>query len=154
MPPKPMLRSNVYDDISTPEGVVDVLFPYLDKDWTIYEPCPGEGMLVGYLVDAGYAVKSYRFMTKAPTFDAIVTNPPFSKKAEFLKMCVDSGGPWALLLPVTTLGVKRCQQYLSEAEVIFLPKRVDFTGKKAPWFAVAWFTQGLGIGKQLNFLGK
>ena len=148
MPPKPMLRSNTYDEISTPNGVVDYLFPYLDKDWIIYEPCPGEGKLIRWLEEAGYFVSSLSGGTQA-----IVTNPPFSNKAYWLEMCVTQHKPWALLLPVTTLGVRKCQPFLEDVEILFLPKRVDFTGKGAPWFAVAWFTQGLNMGKQLNFVG-
>jgi len=56
-------------------------------------------------------------------------------------------------LPITAFeGIKRQKLYRENGlEVIFLPKRIDFTGKKAPWFAVAWFTNGLNIGRQLTF---
>ena len=75
-------------------------------------------------------------------------------KDKFLEKAYELKTPFAFLLPLTALeGIKRQKLYRENGlEVIILPKRIDFTGKKAPWFAVAWFTNGLNIGKQLTFV--
>lgn len=38
-------------------------------------------------------------------------------------------------------------------QIVFPKKRIDFNGKKAPWFYCAWFTHGLNLPKELNFIG-
>lgn len=153
------------DDLDTPAEAVDALIPFLPQHpemhyWHICEPAPGREVLARHLGKKGYGVTipvafGWDFL-KTPwdysEYSAIITNPPFSKKAQFIARCMEIGKPWALLLPVTTLGVRACQKNLHDAEIIFLPKRIDFTGKKAPWFAVMWVTWSLGIGKQLNFV--
>jgi len=144
--------------MDTPRDAAVPLIPYLPKQ--VWEPCPGRHALTRALTELGgiCVIETYGdfLVTEWPNVmcGAIVTNPPFSLKAKFIARCSEIGRPWALLLPVTTLGVHACQRHLRDAEIVFLPKRIDFTGKKAPWFAVAWFTWGLGIGKQLNFLGE
>ncbi len=82
----------------------------------------------------------------------MVTNPPFSLKAKWLERANNLGKPYAILLPVTTLGARNCQLQLDGADVLFLPRRIDFTGGNSPWFAVAWFTKGLGLPNQINFV--
>lgn len=81
----------------------------------------------------------------------IVTNPPYSLKDKFLDKAVDDiikgyiqGA--AFLLPTKALaGVKR-KQIFDKAidnsvslDVLVFDKRIDFTGKGANWFDVAWF---------------
>ena len=143
------------DDLDTPEAALLPLLPYLPKQ--VWEPCPGRGVLTRTLAEHDvFVIETFGDFLVTPwprvVCDAVVTNPPFSLKAKFIARCVELGRPWALLLPVTTLGVRACQRHLHDAEIIFLPKRIDFTGGRAPWFAVCWITFGLRIGKQLNFV--
>ena len=143
------------DNLDTPEAALLPLLQYLPKQ--VWEPCRGRGALTRALVKHDICViETFGdfLVTSWPDImcESIVTNPPFSLKAKFIARCAELGKTWALLLPVTTLGVRACQRHLHDAEIIFLPKRIDFTGKKAPWFAVCWVTWGLGIGKQLNFV--
>jgi hypothetical protein len=153
--PVPLKDSVPFDDLWTPRPALEPLLPYLDRELVVWEAAPGKGHLVRSLREEGYEVisKNRDFLSwEAQGWDVIVTNPPYSLKHMFLERARELGGPFALLLPVTTLGVRRCQRHLRGAEVIFLPKRIDFTGKGAPWFAVAWFTFGLGIGEQIKFV--
>ncbi|KKL82515.1 hypothetical protein LCGC14_1983960 [marine sediment metagenome] len=149
------MKRGPFDEIPTPFEALAPLLPHLPRHWTLWEVAPGSGMLTQWLVGEGYKVQIvpelFPSFNTAPEHDAIVTNPPFSKKVQFLKHVEANGKPWALLLPVTTFGVGSAQPYLEGAEVLFFKKRIDFTGKGAPWFAVAWFTKGLNIGKQLVF---
>lgn len=173
MPPKPMLEDNSYGDISTPDGVFDFLEPwiplesileqyYFSKPTRIWEPCPGEGKLSAYIQGKGFSVikSTGDFLTRyyphiIAATDIIVTNPPFKLKAPMIARCVEIGKPWALLLPVSSLGARNVQVALmdvqSEIEIIYLPKRIDFTGGGAPWFACMWLTWGLNIGQQVVF---
>jgi len=156
MPSKPMInraKRGPYDELWTPNEALDYLVPYIQYPYHIWEPCPGNGAIVRYFGESNtVATETDFFDTDWPNHaDMIVTNPPFSKKVDWIRRCCVLGRPFALLLPVTTLGVRAAQEYLSDAEIVFLPRRIDFTGKKAPWFAVAWFTKGLNIGKQINF---
>lgn len=159
------------DNLDTPKIALRYLLPYLKKDWIIWECAAGERKLAKCLMEQGLNVidtdikdgkvdgrlgidfLDERLGCVASNWDCIITNPPFSKKNEFLQRCYEYGKSFALLLPITALeGQKRQALYREHGlEVIFLPKRIDFTGKKAPWFAVAWFTHGLNIGKEMTF---
>ena len=151
MPPKPLIeraRRGPSDEIWTPPHALGPLLPYLDKRRTIWECAPGSGELAKALIDKGYSVLYNDvpdFMTDRSRGTVIVTNPPFSKKAQFLRRANELKMPFAFLLPVTALGSRKCQRELGGAQIIFLPRRVDFTGKGRPWFAVAWFTMRFGI---------
>jgi hypothetical protein len=119
----------------------------------MWECAYGTGQLAGLMSDAGFKVtynEDHDFLKDPPvTAQWMLTNPPYSLKAKWLKRANEIGLPWAFLLPVTTLGVRACQKELDHEDVniVFMPKRIDFTGKKAPWFAVAWFTKGLLTGQ-------
>ena len=140
------------DEMWTPIEAVAPLFRYIPQDehYIIWEPCPGNGKLIFNLQMAGWYASDFGIKDalidepSAPNwYDAIITNPPWSKKHLFLQRCVELNKPFALLLPVRTLGVRRCQVWLDNVDVLFLAKRVDFTGGGAPYEACAWFTRGL-----------
>lgn len=142
-----LIATTPYDELHTPSEALTPLLPYLDIDGTYWEMCYGQGNLASHLESAGlYVVRNFGdSLKKMPDvwYDCIVTNPPYSNKHEWLQRCVELDVPFAILLPVTTLGVKRCQIWMDDVDVLFLPKRIDFTGKKAPWFAVCWMTRWL-----------
>ena len=155
MPSKPMIdraRRGAFDDICTPAHAVEYLLPCIPEG-VIWESAYGTGALASAL--SGRAVvwgaRDY-FSWEPPEWDVQVTNPPFSLKAKWLRRANELGKPWALLLPVTALGSRACQEQLAGCEVLFLPRRVEFTGKKAPWFAVAWFTRGFELAYPLSFI--
>jgi hypothetical protein len=128
--------------------------PYLPH--TLWECALGNGQLKALLEDAGHSVvgTSADFLTHEPLdVDAIVTNPPYSLKTQFLKRAYELDIPFAFLLPITALeGKERQALYVKHGvQVLFLDKRIDFTGKGAPWFAVAWFTHGLDLPRDMTF---
>lgn len=99
------------------------------------------------------------FLTWQPErFDCIITNPPFSLKDEFIERAYQLGKPFAFLLPLTTFEGRKRQKLFAEhgVEVLFFNKRINFqtpSGKDGgSWFMTAWFTHGLNIGKQINFV--
>ena len=159
--------SHPFDQCQTPPYAVAPLVPYLRPDWRIWEPAAGEGLLVAALLDAGIAevistdlLTGQDFFIGCPeSWDALVTNPPYSVKYRWLARCYALGKPFALLMPVETLGAKTAQVLFAAhgVEIIFLDKRVDFKmpnkgwGGSAAQFPVAWYTHGLDIGHPMTF---
>lgn len=153
------------NDFQTPPFALDPLLPYLRQDWTIWECACGKGNLVKRFGELGFKVigsdilTGHDFLTKPPPIkvDCIVTNPPYSLKQQFLQRCYNLGLPFALLLPLTTFETGKRQDLLRKygVEVILFDKRINFetpTGEgEGSWFATAWFTNWLNIGKELNY---
>lgn len=162
---KPPLRVGSPDDFQTPPYALEPLLPYLKKDWVIWECAAGKGNLTNELRRGGYDVVDtdilggFDFLTNKPiVFDAIVTNPPFKYKQQFLERAYQLGVPFAFLLPLTTFETAKRQNLFKEygLEVIFFDKRINFEtpnkiANSSSWFATAWFTYGLNIGQALTF---
>lgn len=155
-----------YDRCQTPFYALDPLLPYLNRGWRIWEPAAGEGNIAARLRLDGYTVTASDLLTgqnffdySPPGWDCLVTNPPYSIKYDWLGRCYQLGKPFALLMPLETMGAAKGQILLAEygVEVILLNRRVNFkmpgrgyTGGGAQ-FPTAWFTWGLGIGRQLSY---
>lgn len=153
------------DDYQTPVEALLPLCLYLPNDWTVWECAAGNGNLVRGLQEHGYKViatdilsgQNFLMWEPAESWDCMITNPPYSLKQQFLERAYLLGKPFAFLLPLTTFETPKRQVLFKDygLEVIFLPKRINFetpNGKgSGAWFAVAWFTWGLNIGKQLVF---
>jgi len=162
---KPPLMQGHANDFQTPPEALYPLYPYLKKDWTIWECSCGKGNLQDELLARDFNVvgtdilTGQDFLTYQPEkFDCIITNPPFSLKQKFLERCYKLGKPFALLLPLTTFETAKRQELFKKygLEVIFFDKRINFetpSGKgSGSWFATAWFTYGLNIGKEMTFV--
>jgi len=166
---KPPLHGFAPDDFQTPPEALIPLLPFLKKAWKIWECAQGKGYLTRALRSYGYQVIGSDILTgqdflnwKPEQFDCIITNPPYSAKHKFLIRCYALGKPFALLLPLTTLETRTRQKLFLRhgVEIILFDKRIEFNLPEGQvkkdksshsWFAVAWFTCGLKIGKQLNF---
>ncbi len=160
---KALLKANKANDFQTPIIALKPLLPYLPR--RIWECACGSGNLVNSLMEKGFEVLAsdiedgHDFLDWAPapdSYDCIVTNPPYSLKDKFLKRCYLLGKPFALLMPLTTLEGKR-QLWLEQygVEIILLDKRLNFETPSGEgtgsWFATAWFTNWLNIGRQITF---
>lgn len=156
-----------FDACQTPPYALDPLLPYLNTEWTIWEPASGEGLLVEALFDSGFnRVEASDLLTgqnffeyAAPEWDCLVTNPPYTLKYKWLDRCYQLGNPFALLLPVETLGAKTAQEMfrVHGIQVLFLDKRINFKmpnigfeGSSAQ-FPVAWFCWQLDLGSDMVF---
>lgn len=138
------------------------LLPYLKKDWKIWECACGVkrqplldwlGYFEGYNI-VGTDLNEYGgidFLTTEPSnpWDAIVTNPPYSIKTQWIRRCYSLGKPFALLLPYTAMegyyNEPRQQMYKEYGvDLLFLRNRVKFetpNGKKGgSWFPAMWLT--------------
>lgn len=155
-----------YDACQTPAYALDPLLPYIPEGGLVWEPARGEGLLEEALYDSGLQVIATDLLTGTNFFDwtperwdYLITNPPFSLKYLWLARCYALQHPFALLLPVETLGAKTAQDLFKRfgVELILLDKRIDFKMPHVGWagggaqFPVAWFTWGLRIGQQLTF---
>jgi len=145
------------DECYTPQNAIIPLLKYLAKDMVYYD-CTSN--ISSSIVDV---FNEHNFTCKASfgrdflssdfdEYDAIITNPPYSKKDAFIEKCYQTDKPFALLLPVSALqGQKRGKMFDKYGiEILTLNSRIDFTGKGAPHFGVAWFCRHI-LDKQLVF---
>lgn len=163
---KPPLHGYAPNDFQTPPEALLPLLPYIKKDWIIWECAEGKGYLTEALAKAGHKVIGSDILSGADFFnwepdthyDCIITNPPYSLKQKFLARAYHLGKPFAFLLPLTTLETRARQSLFKSfgLEIILFDRRINFhvpSGKESKaWFATAWFTNGLNIGKQLSFV--
>src|ERR1700728_2762955 len=92
-----LLAAGHPDNFQTPPSALDPLLPYLKKEWAIWEPACGRGNLVRGLKERGYEAYGTDIMAgncflKTPLPDgcsAILSNPPFSLKHQFLARCYE-----------------------------------------------------------------
>lgn len=178
-------KSQTMDQCQTPAHAILPLLPYLNPAQTLWESACGKGNLVQAFKNQGFShiIESdvlsgdeYNFLTYNPTLDPNseykgvyhwwyqITNPPYSIKYKWMKRSYELGKPFALLIPVESIGAKSCQtlwkQYEHKpyrTEIILLNKRINFEmpnkgldGKGAQ-FPVLWYTYGLNLPKQINF---
>jgi hypothetical protein len=159
------MKAGVNDEFDTPYYAVVPLARYIPKNSVVWDPAGRrENSPLGKAVrDHGSTFiqtdrEEYDFITGEGTppskFDLIVTNPPFSKKDQFIERCISFGTPFAILLPITGLeGIKRGRLLNSMGEdfgVLVFDRRVDFTGKGKVWFNTSWFCYKL-LPRQLVF---
>ena len=166
---QPPMRQGSPDDFQTPPEALIPLYPYLNPAWWIWECACGKGNLVQALRNEEHRAVIATDILQDPKFDflgdfqpdiwdCIITNPPFKYKQQFLERCYQLGKPFALLLPLTTFETKKRQDLFKKhgVEVIFFDRRINFetpnkVEKSSAWFATAWFTHGLNIGRELTF---
>jgi hypothetical protein len=124
----------------TPRPAVTPLLQFLRPSWKIWCPCDDDSSeFVRVFREAGYEVFAthikdggdfFNFSPKTMPFefDAIVTNPPFTGKAKFVKHAMKFGKPTALLLPATWLNDASCIRIFAEVPLrfVFLSKRVEY----------------------------
>ncbi len=157
------------DACQTPGYAIDPILPYLTKFKTIWEPAAGEGNLVDALLDCtphkfnvigSDILTGKNFFDFNPTkWDCIVTNPPYSIKFLWLARCYALKKPFALLMPVETLGSKTAQELFDKfgMDIVLLDKRVNFKMPVKGWdaggaqFPTAWFTWKMGLPSQIVY---
>jgi hypothetical protein len=153
MKPKLNRKPGGMDNCTTPFYAIEPLLIYLNPTWIYWDCASGEGNLVRWFERSGLRVvgtdiiNGDDFLTMKPLFcDCIITNPPYSLKYQFLKRCYELRKPFALLMPVETLGAKTAQNMFEECgiELMFLDHRVNFKMPYKGWdchaqFPTMWF---------------
>lgn len=142
------------DEYKTPDEAILPLLEFIRKKFpkgsTVWEPCGENSNITKIFRSYEYNViethinKGFDFLkdNMDKDFDLIVTNPPYSKKDEWLERCYEHGKPFALLMPTYALnGKKRVSLYKKYGiELIVFDKRIQFDRKRnGAWFPVCWF---------------
>lgn len=151
----------MYDNLYTQEEAIKFLCDNLNLSNInkVWECASGTNNISNYLNKIGIDVVTsdietgVNFLDNEFECDAIITNPPYSLKNQFLKRAFELGKPFAMLLPLTTLeSAVRNELFRDKSIQVLIPnKRFDFTGKKNCWFATAWFCWKMNLPEQLNF---
>lgn len=128
-------KSDPRDRCYTPAYALDPLLPYLPAGM-VWESAAGSGHMVRALKAAGREVyaseieRGENFFTHTPPAACAVqvTNPPYSSKYHWIERSYALGLPWALLLPLETLGAWSAQKHFRKhgVEVLILNKRVNY----------------------------
>lgn len=157
------LKTGSSDNFQTPyypiKALLDIL-PHM-REGVAFDPCAGRGSILGFLNVEGVSccgtdlTLGNDFLDreqKLPAFDRIITNPPYSKKTEFLKRAYELKKPFAMLMPLTALEGKRQDMFKEFGlTLLLLRRRVNFlppSGKgSGAHFATAWF---IGNDKMLS----
>lgn len=158
-------KRGAFDELYTPEIAVEMLIPYIPKEYVIWE-CTAikESQIVKVLRKHGFKVitshinEDENFLNYEPKehYDMIITNPPYSLKDAFLQRGFELGKPFMYLLPLTALeGDKRGKLYQKYGNIqLLIPnKRFNFIEeKKGSWFQTSWFCYKMNFQNDLNFV--
>lgn len=134
------------DEMQTPGYAALPLVPFLGQFRVLWEPAVGEGYLARELskyvdlvlwsdLKTGHDFFDY----SPPEWDALVTNPPYasSVKYRWIERCIELERPWALLLPVMTLGAGQFQKAVRglkpQPGIILMDKRINFKTPNKGW---------------------
>jgi len=151
------------DRCQTPPYALDPLLPYIPKHMTVWEPAVGEGYLANEMIRKGYEVVGTDLcysttednqdflISDIPEVDCIITNPPYSIKYEWIARCYEIELPFALLIPVDTIGAAKAQALFSKygISILYMNQRIDFKMPDKGWsgsgsfFPTAWYTYKL-----------
>jgi hypothetical protein len=129
-------KSHKYDQCQTPGYALPPLLAHLPPGLRIWDPSTGEGNLARTLEYLGYKVSASDLLTGTNFFEADppagsdgrIENPPFSIKYKWLERSYLLGDPFALLLPVETIGAASAQRLFARygVEIILLDQRINF----------------------------
>lgn len=129
------------DDYETPKEILTDLLPFLEKDKIIYDPFYCNGIVIGEWEKLGYKCineKKDAFNREHPNFDYLISNIPFSKKKECIKLGMELDKPFMMLMPIDVLGSLWIGKYFNKLQFLIPKKRYAFLkqGKptKASWF--------------------
>ena len=128
---------NKNDECYTPLYAVKPIIKYLNRNWIIWCPFDTEqSYFVKLLKEEGFKVV-YSHLDEGKDFfeyepdewDCIVSNPPYSMKADVLERCFSFGKPFALLLGVVGLfeSQRRFELFRDNGfEILYFNRRVSF----------------------------
>jgi hypothetical protein len=146
---------NVNDDCVTPIEVWTNIEQYLPKDKIIW--CPFFYNGEHKLKDLGYNIihQDRDFFTSQPDdYDLIVDNPPFSKKKDILRRCLELDKPFILIMPTSTLCYQYFKIYKDNIQLIIPPKRYNFKPelKSSASFETLYFCYKMDLPQDIIFI--
>lgn len=150
---------NKNDERYTPAILVEPILNYVPSDWTVW--CPfdtGNSEFViglrkhGCKVIASHIINGQDFFEYEPeNYDAIISNPPFSRKLEVLDRCYNLGKPFALLMNIECLNYQEVGHFFlnKPLQLLIVDKKVSFDGNTAS-FNTSYFCNQM-LPKDLMF---
>lgn len=162
---KDFIKRGAFDELYTPAEAVEMIIKHIPKNVKTIWECTAikESKIVFVLRKAGYNVITSHiengkdfFDYEPEQYDMIITNPPYSKKDNFLKRAFNLKKPFMFLLPLTALeGIKRGKMFSKNGIQMIIPnKRFNFKPEKnsGAWFQTSWFCFKCGLSSDLNFV--
>jgi hypothetical protein len=132
--------------------IIPIIKKFVGDSGVILEPCYGNGAITNVLEEHGFTVINFdKFTMEVSTdfladpvaeCDLIVTNPPFSKKRQFIERCFELRIPFLMLLPIDTMFRAGIMPFFSKGiQVFILPKRSKFlnNGEWKNYGECVWF---------------
>jgi hypothetical protein len=131
----------------TPKYAVDLILPYIKKDWVIWAPFSmDDHHYANYLRSLGYKVRNTHynpstgigndFLSYEPDFhfDVIVDNPPFKGKTKYVERAFSFNKPFALFLPLACFSDNGIPNLFlknnKELQLLIPDKRTEFENQK------------------------
>lgn len=158
--PKRNNKGGALDNCYTPPHATLPLLEYISMADIIWESAPGDEFMIEALLNQGVGQVVYSdkdFFTWQPErWNIQITNPPYSRKFEWLRRSYALGKPFALLLPVESIGAKQGNTLIAEfgAQFILFTKRINFHMPNKGYagsaqFPVLWWTWKLNLPKDI-----
>lgn len=167
MKPKNNYKPGPQDVMQTPPHALEPLYPYLNKNWFVWESAAGpERLLANELRKQGYSVHDtdlldgdyFNYFTYEPLmWNVQVTNCPFSIKYDWFARAFELRKPFAILAPYETTFAKNWQKLFEKyngnpwkVEVLSPERRIDYKTPYKGWdssaqMPTAWITWGLNV---------
>lgn len=157
------------DEWYTPRGIVEVIVPYLKKMGYRHILCPYDEQtsnFVSVLEQHGFDVSYSHINTGTDFFDlnfdgydAVVSNPPYSKRQEVLVKMFNQDVPFAMIMNIHGLfnAKSRWDLFKNNEFSLLIPRErwrfVDKNGIKggSPQFQSIYVCKGMGA-KQIEFI--
>jgi hypothetical protein len=112
----------------TPKYAWENIKQYIPK-CKIWEAFYGDGNSGKYLEELGFDVihEPIDFFEEQPdNYDAIVSNPPFSKVKEILQRLLIIDKPFILIMPSSKINTSYFRQWKNKIQIIIPRKRIHF----------------------------
>ena len=141
------------DDYETPCNILKDILPYITEHKKIYDPFYCNGAIIKEwekLDKICYNTKEDAFNRQHPDdFSILISNIPFSLKEKCVKLGLELGKPFMLLMPIDAMGSKWIKKYWDELQFIIPDGRYNFLKKgemgKGAWFDTMWVCKGLDL---------
>tara|TARA_R110000824_G_scaffold95867_2_gene230142 strand:+ start:88 stop:573 length:486 start_codon:yes stop_codon:yes gene_type:complete len=145
------------DDYETTKETLQLLIPYIKDFNKIYDPFYCAGRVKKNWEELGkkcYNEKLDAFDREPPQdFDITISNIPFSMKEKCMKLFLELGKPFIILMPLSAMGSKWISKYFDKLQFIIPHKRLHFSknGKMGAgaWFDTCFYCYGLNLKKNI-----
>ena len=143
------------DDYETPSHILEDLLPYIPEG-IIYDPFYCNGKVIDEWKKLNRVCineKKDAFSWEPEEYDLIISNIPFSIKKKCIDLCFNLNKPFALLMPIDSLGSKWIRPYFDKLQFIIPNGRYAFVKNgvqtKSSWFDSCWVCYKLNIPKTI-----